>query len=111
MQVPTRTTVPGGEGAEWCDRSQIRTVGVKGGGVHRKDCRINRKGTSNRSNDQRINVYAGAKEDDYLVDEELHAVIVEESKKGEKEQEEAEASVLWSWNRLTDYNKQEFIFM
>ncbi len=30
-------------------------------------------------------------------------MIVDESKNGEKEQEEAEASVLW--NRLTDYNK------
>ncbi len=38
------------------------------------------------------------------MDEELNAVIVEESKKGEKEREEAEASVLW--NRLTG-----FIFM
>jgi hypothetical protein len=33
---------------------------------------------------------AGAKEDDYLVDEELNAVIVEESRKGEKEREEEE---------------------
>jgi hypothetical protein len=30
-------------------------------------------------------------------------VIVDESKNGEKEQEEAEASVLW--NRLADYNE------
>ncbi len=41
-------------------------------------------------NRQGINDYAGAKEDDYLVDEELHAVIVEESKKGEKDREEEE---------------------
>jgi hypothetical protein len=33
---------------------------------------------------------------DYLVDEELNTVIVKESKKGEKKQEEAEASVLWN---------------
>ncbi len=62
-----------------------------GGGAHRTECRINGLGKLiNGSNNQRINVYAGAKEDDYLVDEELNAVIVEESKKGEKEREEEE---------------------
>jgi hypothetical protein len=43
----------------------------------------------NGSNNQQISVYAGAKEDDYLVEEELKAVIVKETKKGEKEWEEA----------------------
>ena len=33
---------------------------------------------------------AGAKEDDYLVDEELNAVIVAESQRGEREREEEE---------------------
>ncbi len=61
---------------------------MNGGGAHRTDSQIN--GIGNGSNNQQINVYAGAKEDDYLVDEELNAVIVEESKKGEKEREEEE---------------------
>jgi hypothetical protein len=46
--------------------------------------------------DQIINGLMFMQGDDYLVDEELNAVIVKESKKGEKEQEEAEASVLWN---------------
>jgi hypothetical protein len=29
MQVPARTTVPGGCGADWCGRSQIGTEGVR----------------------------------------------------------------------------------